>query len=210
MAAAPPSPATTRPSATRTRDEYPSLSSRPAPVLATFAFLASEVIFFGALIVAFIEYRTRSATGPGPSDLDVPRTALFSLALFASSGTIILAGRRLRQDDQRGFRLWLLATIALGAIFLYGQVTEYRSMYAEHITIGDNLFTSAFFTLTGFHGAHVTIGLIALAVLAWLAFAGEFSSKRRTAVEAISIYWHFVDAVWVVIFLLVYLWGLFS
>jgi cytochrome c oxidase subunit I len=180
-----------------------------APVLATYAFVASEVIFFGTLLVAYVVYRTRSATGPTPDDLDVPRTALFSVALVASSATVYLAGHRMRRGDRRGFKLWLLATIVLGATFLYGQATEYRRMYREDIKIDSNLFTSAFYTLTGFHGLHVTLGIVALAVLAGLAFGGIVRPDRRTAAEAVSIYWHFVDAVWVVIFSTVYLWSLF-
>jgi heme/copper-type cytochrome/quinol oxidase subunit 3 len=172
------------------------------------AFIFSEVTFFGALIVAFLEYRTRSP-GPGPHDLDVPRTLLFSLFLFASSGTVYLAERRLAKDDQRGFFTWWLVSIGLGAVFLIGQVTEYGRLYADGITIGTNLFTSAFFTLTGFHGLHVFIGLIALSVIGLLARAGDFrGGRRRAAVDGVSIYWHFVDGIWVVIFSLVYLLGL--
>jgi heme/copper-type cytochrome/quinol oxidase subunit 3 len=172
------------------------------------AFIFSEVTFFGALIVAYLEYRTRSA-GPGPHDLDVPRTLLFSLFLFASSGTVYLAERRLAKDDQRGFLTWWLVSIGLGAVFLTGQITEYARLYADGITIGTNLFTSAFFTLTGFHGLHVFVGLIALSVIGVLARAGDFrGERRRVAVDGVSIYWHFVDGIWVVIFSLVYLLGL--
>ena len=159
-------------------------------------------------MIAYVEYRNRSG-GPGPGDLDVLRTGLFSIALFASSGTVALAGRRQRRGDARGFRLWLVATIGLGAIFLAGQITEYSRMYDEKIMVNTNLFTSAFYTLTGFHGAHVAIGLVALGVLAILAFTGKIGGADRgqTAVEAVSAYWHFVDAVWVVIFSVVYLWA---
>jgi cytochrome c oxidase subunit I+III len=174
------------------------------------AFIFSEVTFFGALIVAYLEYRTRSA-GPGPHDLDVPRTLLFSLFLFASSGTVYLAERCLARDDQRGFLTWWVASIGLGAVFLIGQVTEYARLYAVGITIGTNLFTSAFFTLTGFHGLHVFIGLIALGVIGVLGLRGDFGrGRRRVAVDGVSIYWHFVDGIWVVIFSLVYLLGLVS
>jgi heme/copper-type cytochrome/quinol oxidase subunit 3 len=140
----------------------------------------------------------------------VLRTALFSLALFASSATIVVAERRLHRNDQRGFLLWLLATIALGAIFLFGQITEYQRLAHDGITISSNLFTSAFFTLTGFHGAHVVVGLIALTVLALLGWLGDFrGGAHGNAVQAVSIYWHFVDVVWVVVFSVAYLWSLF-
>jgi cytochrome c oxidase subunit I+III len=183
----------------------------PTPLLGVLTFISSEAIFFGSLIAAFIEYRTRSTAGPGPSDLveTLPRTLLFSLCLFASSGTIWLAERRLARDDQRGFQRWLLATIGLGAVFLIGQLTEYIGLYREGITAGTNLFTSAFFTLTGFHGLHVFVGLIALGVTAAMALAGDFRAGRRhAAVQAVSAYWHFVDGVWVVILSVVYLWAL--
>jgi heme/copper-type cytochrome/quinol oxidase subunit 1/heme/copper-type cytochrome/quinol oxidase subunit 3 len=182
------------------------------PVLGTLTFISSEVVFFGVLIVAFLEYRVRDVSGPRPGDLDVTRTALFSLALFASSGTIWLAERRLRRGDRRGFRLLWLTTIALGAIFLAGQISEYMTMYDEHIKAGTNLFTSAFYTLTGFHGAHVAIGLLALSVIAVLSFAGDFNGdgeSRHSGVEAVAIYWHFVDLVWVVVFSVVYVTALF-
>jgi cytochrome c oxidase subunit 1/cytochrome c oxidase subunit I+III len=180
------------------------------PVVGIAAFIFSEVTFFGALIVAFLEYRTRSP-GPGPHDLDVLRTLIFSFFLFGSSGTVYLAERRLARDDQRGFLTWWLASIALGTVFLVGQLTEYARLYSDGITISTNLFTSAFFTLTGFHGLHVFIGLIALSVIGLLARAGDFrGGRRRVAVDVVSIYWHFVDGIWVVIFSLVYLLGLIS
>jgi heme/copper-type cytochrome/quinol oxidase subunit 3 len=177
-------------------------------VLGTLAFISSEAVFFGALIVSYLEYRTHSAGGPGPSVLDVARTGLFSLALFASSGTIWLADRRLQRDDGRGFATWVGVTILLGVVFLFGQATEYARLVADGVTPGRNLFTSAFYGLTGFHGAHVIVGLIALAIVAGLALAGDFRHGRHTAASAVSAYWHFVDAVWVVLFTLIYLWTL--
>jgi heme/copper-type cytochrome/quinol oxidase subunit 3 len=181
----------------------------PSPIVGTAAFIFSEATFFGALIVAFLEYRTRSTSGPTPQDLDVPRTVLFSLFLFASSLTIYLAEKRFHRGDQRGFMIFWLVTILFGAIFLASQILEYVRLYEEGITIGSNLFTSAFFTLTGFHGLHVLVGLIALSVIALLARAGDFrGGRRRVAVDAVSIYWHFVDGIWVVVLSLVYLLGL--
>ena len=196
VAVAPPRPDVTR-------------SWRP-PIVGILAFIFSEATFFGALIVTFLEYRTRSP-GPGPHDLDVPRTLIFSFFLFASSGTVYLAERRLARADARGFLWWWVASIVLGAIFLLGQVTEYARLYADGITIGTNLFTSAFFTLTGFHGFHVFVGLIALSAVGVLARAGDFlAHRRRVVVDTVSIYWHFVDGIWVIIFSLVYLLGLVS
>jgi heme/copper-type cytochrome/quinol oxidase subunit 3 len=172
-------------------------------------FISSESVFFLSLIATFVVYRTAAPSGPGPQILDVGWTALFSVLLFASSGTIVLAERRLARDDQGGFRGWLLATILLGAGFLVGQGLEYRRLFAEGIGIGTNLFTSAFFTLTGFHGLHVLIGLVMLAIVAGLARVGDFTRGRRhAAVASVAAYWHFVDAVWVAVFSVVYLWAL--
>jgi cytochrome c oxidase subunit I+III len=193
------------------RPESGPLRRMPGPALGTLLFISSEVVFFGSLIADFVVYRTRSPSGPGPHDLVelIPRTALFSVALFASSGTTMLAEWRLGRGDHSGFRTWLLATILLGATFLFGQATEYLNMMAEGITIGRNLFTSAFFTLTGFHGFHVAVGVVCLAVVGWLAIAGDLGRGRgHAAVESVAYYWHFVDGIWVVIFSLVYLWAL--
>jgi heme/copper-type cytochrome/quinol oxidase subunit 3 len=181
-----------------------------APIVGIAAFIFSEATFFGALIVAFLEYRTKSP-GPSPHDLDVPRTFIFSLFLFASSGTVYLAERRLARDDRRGFLRWWVVSILLGAIFLIGQLTEYARLYADNIRIDTNLFTSAFFTLTGFHGFHVLVGLILLSVVGVLAWARDFvGGRHRVVVDTVSIYWHFVDAIWVLIFSLVYLLGLIA
>jgi heme/copper-type cytochrome/quinol oxidase subunit 1/heme/copper-type cytochrome/quinol oxidase subunit 3 len=180
----------------------------PLPVLGTLTFLTSESIFFGALIATFVVYRNGSVSGPGPHIVDVARTGLFSIALWASSGTVWLATRAQRRGNEGKFRLWLLVTIALGLVFMDGQATEYARLYGENITMSTNLFTSTFFTLTGFH---VALGLVALLILAGLAFRGVFNADRhRVGVEAVSIYWHFVDAVWVVLYVLVYLWSLAS
>ncbi|MBV9580329.1 MAG: cbb3-type cytochrome c oxidase subunit I, partial [Chloroflexi bacterium] len=178
------------------------------PIVGIAAFIFSEATFFGALIAAFILYRNASA-GPNPHDLDVPRTLFFSLFLFGSSGTVYMAERRLSHDDRRGFLVWWVASIVMGAIFLIGQLTEYGHLYAEGIRINSNLFTSSFYTLTGFHGLHVLVGLIALSVVGLMGWARDFTGgRRRVVVDTVSIYWHFVDAVWVVILSLVYLLGL--
>jgi cytochrome c oxidase subunit I len=184
------------------------IARTPATLLGMYAFIASESFFFGALLTGFIYSRSREPTGFGPEQLDLVRTALFSVALFASSATIVVAERRLHHGDHTGFRAWLLATIALGAIFIVGQVTEYANLYGEGVTLSTNPFASAFFTLTGFHGLHVLIGLLALTIVALLAFGGDFRNGRhRGAVQSVSWYWHFVDAVWVVVFTTVYLLG---
>jgi cytochrome c oxidase subunit I len=178
------------------------LARLPAPVLATLIFVSSEIVFFGSLLAAFVWYHGRDLSGPRATDLELARTAFFSLALFASSATIAVADRRLRQRQPNGYRIWVIATIALGLVFLFGQMTEYLQLYAQDVNIGRNLFTSTFYALTGFHGAHVAIGLVALAVMAQLGV----DKVGHAATTAVSIYWHFVDAVWVVLFSTIYLW----
>ncbi len=174
-------------------------------------FITSEAIFFLTLIITYIAYRGQSTSGPTPREvLDVPYTAFFTLFLFSSSATMALVTSRLHHHDAPGVRRWLLLTILLGAIFLLGQGYEYARLYADNVTISRNLWGSTFFTLTGFHGLHVLVGLIAMAILATLVHPRSQSLRAVSGVEAVSLYWHFVDAVWVVIFAVVYLWTLLS
>ncbi len=174
--------------------------------LGVITFIASEATFFLLLIIAYIYFRAQPSTGPSAaSSLDPLLTGFFSLFLFASSFTIWRAERSLSHGSRWGFITWLLATIGLGIIFLIGQGVEWDRMIARRTTISTNLFGTTFFTLTGFHGAHVLIGLLALAILAYLGITGEIRAQRSGGVEAISLYWHFVDAVWVVIYTVVYL-----
>ena len=170
-------------------------------------FLASELAFFGTLIMAYIYYNGGPIEGPTAATSLRPGLAgLFTVALLLSSGTLWLAERSIARRNQTGLRLWLLATVVLGAIFLVGQVWEYLQLIREEVTIDRNLFGTTFFTLTGFHGFHVFSGVVALAVLLGLAFRGVFRGPHSVAVETIGLYWHFVDVVWIVIFLLIYVW----
>ena len=159
-------------------------------------FIASESVFFLAIVLAYVAYRD-AGLATARAALDVGRTAIFSVALFASSGTMLLAARR-----RSG--LWLGATMVLGAIFLLGQGAEYARLLREGIGPGSALFGTTFFTVTGLHGLHVLAGLVALAAL----FAANLRRARGVhpvAWEAVGLYWHFVDAVWVVVFSVVYL-----
>ena len=105
-------------------------------------------------------------------------------------------------------RLWLLATIALGIVFILGQALEWRELLARGVTLGRDQFGTTFFTLTGFHGLHVIVGLLALATVAALGFAGDLDGGDEAALGTVALYWHFVDAVWVVVFSVIYLWAL--
>jgi cytochrome c oxidase subunit 1/cytochrome c oxidase subunit I+III len=175
----------------------------PARMLMLF-FISSESIFFISLIVMYSVYSFHFTS----TQLEIPRTYFFSLALFASSGTMITAEKYLSRGNKRMFNLWLLATITLGATFLIGQLTEYAKLYAENVTIhGKGEFGTTFFTLTGFHGFHVFVGLLALSTLLYL--SRDWRPGHETPVKAIGYYWHFVDGVWVLIFSLVYLRTLF-
>ncbi len=174
------------------------------PRLAVAAFLLSEAVFFGFLIAAYV-YFYPASSGTARNNLDPPRTLIFTICLLASSATMWVADRRLRADRRNGFRLWLGVTIALGAIFLAGQGVEYAGLLSRAITPERNLFGATFFTLTGFHGFHVLCGLVSLGALMALTFRSTLGESARRGVGAVSLYWHFVDAIWIVIFSLVYL-----
>jgi heme/copper-type cytochrome/quinol oxidase subunit 3 len=173
--------------------------------LGTLLLCGSDTVMFACLILAYLLLHGRGA-GPGAATaLSLGTTAVFSMCLWASSGTVLLAGRRLARDDRRQCLLWLLATVLLGTVFLVGTAREWANLFAQGITPGYNLFGTTYFTLTGMHGLHVVLGLIALLILAGCLRAGDLTARRRSGLEAVSVFWHFVDAVWVVIFLLVYL-----
>jgi heme/copper-type cytochrome/quinol oxidase subunit 3 len=170
-------------------------------------FIASEGTFFALLIAAYVFYHLAGGEGPtAANSLDVVRTAFFSAALFSSSLTVWLATGNLRRQRRRQAAFWLLATIVLGATFLYGEASEYLELWSKNVTISRNLFGTTFFTLTGFHGLHVSGGLVLLGMLLGLTAAGPAHEPADQMIEGVSIYWHFVDAVWVFIFSIVYLW----
>jgi len=170
-------------------------------------FLLSEAVFFLLLILAYAFYHTSGELGKQAANaLDVVKSALFSVALLSSSVTLWQADVCLKSGGRSQARLWLAATILLGLIFLVGQGTEYAHLLREHVTISRNLFGTTFFTLTGFHGLHVAVGLALLLILLGLTELGTAHEPTSSAMEAISLYWHFVDGVWVVIFSVVYLW----
>jgi heme/copper-type cytochrome/quinol oxidase subunit 3 len=170
-------------------------------------FILSEVGFFGVLIISYIYFYLIPSHGPAAaSSLNVGRTLIFSVCLFLSSATIHIAGRSFRRGAAAAAAGWLGLTILLGAAFIVGQATEYRGLLASGITLSTNLFGTTFFTLTGFHGLHVLVGLCALATLLGVTISGRLENLKSSGFEAVSMYWHFVDVVWVVIFSVVYLW----
>lgn len=175
--------------------------------LAVLLFLASEFVFFVFLIVAYIYSQPSEVNGPTAQSSLVPwKTGIYTLLLLLSSGTIYLAEKSL-QSSRKRFALWMSATILLGAAFLFGEMREYAGLLRKDISISRNLFGSTYFTLTGFHGIHVTLGLLMLLTIFGLVMADKLGHKRRTAFRAVSYYWHFVDIVWVMVFSVVYLWS---
>ena len=177
--------------------------------LAVALFLSSELVFFALLIFAYLFYRNAPSNVGGAhaahNALDVGRSAIFTACLLASSLTVWLAGRSRRAGDRRGLLAWLGATIALGVIFLAGQLSEYLRLIDRQVTVSRDVFGSAFYTLTGFHGLHVFAGLVALCLLLGLALAGDGRGPRWAGFSGISLYWHFVDAVWLLIFSIIYI-----
>jgi cytochrome c oxidase subunit 3/cytochrome o ubiquinol oxidase subunit 3 len=168
-------------------------------------FLLTEVAFFSTLIVTYLIYLERSR--PIAHELlRLPLVMVSSLCLFASSWTVHKAMGAL-PGDVAAFRKWLAATVVLGALFLVGTAKEWHELIFEHgLTMSRNIFGSTYFTLVGFHAAHVTIGVVMLATVLGLA-RGQMTAKQETGAELVSWYWHFVDAVWVVVFIVVYLVG---
>jgi cytochrome c oxidase subunit 3/cytochrome o ubiquinol oxidase subunit 3 len=178
----------------------------PNVKLAMWLFLASDVLLFGALITSYVVYRGRSITGPYPRQVfDIPYTSVSSFVLLASSLTMVLALAATQRGDLGRMRLWLLATAMLGMTFVGGQVYEFTTFYREGLSLNTNLFGTTFYVLTGFHGTHVTIGILMLLTLVWLSFLGRITQENAMAVEIVGLYWHFVDIVWIVIFTVVYL-----
>ena len=176
--------------------------------LAMWAFLGSECLFFGSLISTYLLYRNRVVAGPRPAEIyDIPFTSVSSFVLLMSSLTMVLALAAIQRGDQRGLRIWLLATAFLGLSFIGGQVYEFTTFVDEGLKLSTSTFGSSFFVMTGFHGAHVTVGILMLLTLVGFSWSGrlEPASEGARRVELIGLYWHFVDIVWIVIFTVVYL-----
>jgi len=174
--------------------------------LAMWVFLGSECLLFGALISTYLIYRGQFAHGPAPGDIfDIPFTSVSSFVLLMSSLTMVLALAALQRGDIRNNRLWLLTTALLGSIFIGGQVYEFTTFLREGLGYTTSPFSSAFFTLTGFHGVHVSLGILMLMSLFISSLRGSLRKEHSETVEIIGLYWHFVDIVWIFIFTVIYL-----
>jgi cytochrome c oxidase subunit 3 len=170
------------------------------------SFIIAESAIFTIFVVAYLFYVGKSLTGPTPRDvLEVP--IFYTLCLLSSSVTIHVAGRRLERNEVKPFLVLWLVTIALGAMFMYGTAQEWRRLIYEHgVTISTNLFGTTYYSLVGLHATHVTLGLVMLTIVLWLTVSGHIRAQSAR-VNVLSVYWHFVDAVWVVVFTVVYLIG---
>ena len=170
-------------------------------------FLASECLFFGSLISAYLIFKGKSLVGPFPHEvLDIPVTSTSTFVLLMSSLTMVLAVFGAEHGRPRMMKLWLLATILLGLTFLGFQTYEFRSFGAEGLNLTTNQFGATFFVLTGFHGTHVAVGVLILGSLLFGSFRRSgLGPEAGFNVEVAGLYWHFVDIVWIVIFTLIYL-----
>lgn len=174
--------------------------------LGMWAFLGSECLFFGSFISTYLLYRNDVLSGPTPHEIyDIPYTSVSSFVLLMSSLTMVLALAAIHRNDERQMRIWLLATALLGMVFIGGQIYEFTTFVEEGMKLDTSTFSSAFFVLTGFHGAHVTVGILMLLSLVMMSYFGRLQPGAPRKVEMIGLYWHFVDIVWVVIFTVVYL-----
>jgi len=174
--------------------------------LGMWLFLGSECLLFGGLISTYMLYRGRVGQGPTPAQVfDIPFTSVSSFVLLMSSLTMVLAVSSATKKDDRGTTLWLTVTALLGATFVGGQVYEFTAFKSEGLGFGTSLFSSSFYTLTGFHGVHVTVGIIMLMAMVGIIQRSEFPGSKAETIEMIGLYWHFVDIVWIVIFTLIYL-----
>jgi heme/copper-type cytochrome/quinol oxidase subunit 3 len=175
--------------------------------LGMWVFLGSECLLFGALIATYLNYRGKSINGPYPKDVyNIPFTSASSFILLMSSLTMVLALSAITRGDGRRGRIWLVSTALLGSTFIGGQIYEFRDfMVNKHLGMSTNLFGSSFYVLTGFHGVHVTLGILMLFSVAFLSWRGKITKAQAETVEIIGLYWHFVDVIWIVIFTVVYL-----
>jgi cytochrome c oxidase subunit 3/cytochrome o ubiquinol oxidase subunit 3 len=174
--------------------------------VAMYCLIAAESAIFTIFVVAYLFYVGKSLTGPTPSVLEVP--IFLTICLLSSSLTVHFAGKSLADGKLARFNIWWVLTIALGAIFLAGTAREWHHLiYDEGLTIRTNLFGTTYYSLVGLHAFHVTVGLVALVTVALFSLLKEVTPEHAGRVEVLSLYWHFVDAVWVVVFTVVYIVG---
>ena len=171
------------------------------------ALIAAEAAIFTIFVVAYLFYIGQSLSGPTPREVLSP-PYFYTFCLLSSSLTIHFASRSLRRSNLRSFGAWWLLTITLGAIFLYGTASEWhRLIYTDGLTISTNLFGTTYYSLVGLHGFHVVVGLVCLSTVMVFALFGAVEQGHAERIDVLSLYWHFVDAVWIVVFTVVYVVG---
>jgi cytochrome c oxidase subunit 3/cytochrome o ubiquinol oxidase subunit 3 len=177
--------------------------------LGMWIFLGSEVMFFTALIGAYLILRFAHPEGwgrhPNETPLNIPVTAVNTFLLICSSVTMVKAFAAAQDGLQKQLRQWLVATVLIGATFVGVQVYEYQELIGHGFVPSQSLFASTFYTMTGFHGFHVTMGVICMIFVTGRAFAGRYTAADHRGVEVVGLYWHFVDLVWIILFTIVYL-----
>jgi len=169
--------------------------------------IIAESAIFTIFVVAYLYYLGKSLSGPTPREvLETP--IFYTICLISSSLTIHIAGKLLERGRRAAFLASWLLTLILGALFLYGTGREWhRLIYERGLTISTNLFGTTYYSLVGLHAFHVTVGLILLTIVLLLGLAGRVGRDQSARIEVLSLYWHFVDAVWVVVFTVVYVLG---
>jgi cytochrome c oxidase subunit 3 len=171
-----------------------------------YCLITAEAAIFVIFVVAYLFYLGKSLGGPTPAILSLP--VFISVCLLSSSLTIHFAVASLRGDKVTWFSLWWLLTLLLGAIFLGGTAREWRHLIRdEGLTIDTNLFGTTYYSLVGLHALHVTVGLLLLGTVSVFALLRKVQKEHAGKLEVLSLYWHFVDAVWVVVFTVVYVIG---
>jgi len=169
--------------------------------------IIGETALFSIFVVAYVFYMGKSISGPQPSQvLELP--IFMTICLWSSSLTIVLAERAIEHGKMKVFSLFWGLTILLGAIFLGGTALEWHKLiYHDGLTISTNLFGTTFYSLVGLHASHVVVGLIMLLVVFFFSVTGRLQPRHAYQIKTLALYWHFVDAVWVVVFTVVYLVG---
>jgi len=179
------------------------------PVLGMLLFITSEVMFFGGLFAAYFSVRANAPQWPPEEFREtleiLPLVGPATILLIVSSFTCQFAVWAIRRDDRTAFLRNMTVTVILGTIFLLMQAMDYATLGSDGLTLSSGTFGTTYYTLTGFHGAHVLGGVIMLSVVLYRGMAGQFSARHHDAVEGASLYWHFVDVVWILLFSLLYL-----
>ena len=205
-----PVPTEHNPLASMPHDTHGGISN---PVLGMLLFITSEVMFFGGLFAAYFSLRANAVQWPplNPETGEAFTVSAFPLVLPAtiililSSVTCQMAVWAIRRDDRTAFIRAMAVTVILGIVFLPMQLIDYSLLGSEGLTLSSGQYGTTYYTLTGFHGAHVFGGVVMLSVVLYRGMAGQFSGRHYDAVEAASLYWHFVDVVWILLFSLLYL-----